>query len=61
MILKYINTLIKDYNTYLGNNPRIVLAVIGGHISNSSIISSVSSSPVNDEFDLVGDFLTKSI
>lgn len=31
------------------------LAVIGGAISNSSIISSVSSSPVNDDDDFVGD------
>lgn len=41
---------------YLGNSPRIVLAVIGGAIKSSSIMSSVSSSPVNDEEDFVGDY-----
>lgn len=34
----------------------MVLAVIGGAIKSSSIISSVSSSPVNDEEDFVGDY-----
>lgn len=41
---------------YRGNNPRIELAVIGGAISNSSIINSVSSSHVNDDDDFVGDY-----
>lgn len=40
---------------YRGKRPRIVLAVIGGAINSSSIISSVSSSPVNDDDDFVGD------
>lgn len=33
----------------------MVLAVIGGAISSSSIISSVSSSSFNEVLDLVGD------
>lgn len=45
----------KCSQTYRGNRPRIVLAVMGGAISNSSIISSVSSSPVSDDEDFVGD------
>lgn len=42
-------------NTHLGSNPRILLAVIGGAIKSSSIISSVSSSPVKEDDDFVGD------
>lgn len=41
--------------TYRGNNPLIVLAVIGGAINSSSIISSVSSSSPNEVLDFVGD------
>lgn len=41
----------KIRNSYRGKRPRIVLAVIGGAISNSSIMSSVSSSPVSDDDD----------
>jgi len=41
--------------TYRGSNPRIVLAVIGGAMSSSSIISSVSSSSFKEVLDLVGD------
>lgn len=37
------------------------LAVIGGAIRSSSIMSSVSSSPVNDDEDFVGDFTKISI
>lgn len=38
---------------YIGRSPLTALAVIGGAIKSSSIISSASSSPVDD--DLVGD------
>lgn len=38
-------------NSYRGKSPRIVLAVIGGAINSSSIINSVSSSPVSDDDD----------
>lgn len=38
-----------------------MLAVIGGAIKSSSIISSVSSSPVNDDEDFVGDYKIKII
>lgn len=41
--------------TYRGKSPRSALAEIGGAINNSSIISSVSSSPLNDDDDFVGD------
>lgn len=34
----------------------MVLAVIGGAINSSSIMISVSSSPVRDEVDFVGDY-----
>lgn len=38
-------------NAYRGKRPRMVLAVIGGAINSSSIMSSVSSSPVSDDED----------
>lgn len=46
----------KQLKFYRGKRPRMVLAVIGGAIKSSSIISSVSSSPVSEEEDLVGDW-----
>lgn len=40
---------------YLGSNPLMLLEVIIGAIKSSSIMISVSSSPVYDDDDFVGD------
>lgn len=40
----------------LGRSPLTALALIGGAIRSSSIINSVSSSPVIEDDDFVGDY-----
>lgn len=53
--MSLVKSFFSEPTAHLGSNPLMLLVVIMGAIKSSSIIISVSSSPVYDDVDFVGD------